>query len=624
MRRSWPLIVARLRRLLFHTHFCLLNIAVGQHLATRPLQPMEFLKAIQGAAQQLQEELTGRQPFVIHALERQAIVRSMQTLGSILDQEVETGATEPRRFGAAGLRRAATGVSTPQKSGISDTAVAFTALAKVMSPTLPSHVHLFGAIPDSLIPQILGCLAARDLSQVACVKTFRGFVSKASRLAFAARFGGMPSVLQPRIDERALWKDIVFVEDALATVERWEANDLQPQPTVFRLGGNHTPPKLLSTPAATNLYRRLSCIADGACRYMASEVDISHGNAITIEGAPVAGLVHRLDGLRTIAFAFMFAIVKYAAEPDGASIQHAAGRAIHDVCLMLNSDAHALTGHMAVISAGFFDSIAIVFDVTGTLHSQLKTDCLDKLTRGRVPKRRVLASERDAYDRAVSLAQSTYDALLASRVTSSRIMEQYVINEAPDHHIEVVMRLTKASPELFAHFSSLTQGQEHIIDDLVQSFNKEVFQQGLLDETISSSAHPHSSTDPQSGLISFSKETAAALALDKWLVVFRHMRTDEELRKRLLRAGLLEALSGILAAARAPVTVDEEDKINLTKALSRSLCRPVYFPSVLTSCMNSNLLEANKGAVLAEKMMAAVRRLPVAQATRLSSSSSLN
>jgi len=52
---------------------------------------------------------------------------------------------------------------------------------------------------------------------------------------------------------------------------------------------------------------------------------------------------------------------------------------------------------------------------------------------------------RTVYDRAVCLALSTYNALLASRVTSSRIMKQNVIKEAPEHHIGFVMRLTKVN-----------------------------------------------------------------------------------------------------------------------------------------------------------------------------------
>ena len=68
----------------------------------------------------------------------------------------------------------------------------------------------FGAVLGSLIYQNLGCLAARDLSHIACVKVFRDFVGTASQVAFAARFGDTPSVLQPGIDERALWNDIIL------------------------------------------------------------------------------------------------------------------------------------------------------------------------------------------------------------------------------------------------------------------------------------------------------------------------------------------------------------------------------------------------------------------------------
>jgi len=198
-----------------------------------------------------------------------------------------------------------------------------------------------------------------------------------------------------------------------------------------------------------------------------------------------------------------------------------------------------------------------------------------KLVNGNIPRRRVLATEKEAYERKVSLAQSKFDTLLNENITSSHIVEKFM-TESPEDNIDIIMSFNNANADLFKYFVQLTRSKGYIVDSLVQSFNKEVFQQGLLEAT-------NATADPSSRVqIYFATETAATNNLNKWFSIFKHLRASEELRQQLVRAGLLELLSGILAVARAPATVCEEDNINKIKSLSSALCRSETRRSMFT------------------------------------------
>jgi len=60
-----------------------------------------------------------------------------------------------------------------------------------------------------------------------------------------------------------------------------------------------------------------------------------------------------------------------------------------------------------------------------------------------------------------------------------------VVTESPQLNMDAIKRFTQASPELLKHFSVFARAQRHIIKDVVQSFNKDVLQQGFLDAAMS-------------------------------------------------------------------------------------------------------------------------------------------
>ena len=93
-----------------------------------------------------------------------------------------------------------------------------------------------------------------------------------------------------------------------------------------------------------------------------------------------------------------------------------------------------------------------------------------------------------------------------------------------------------------------------------------MFQKGL--EDAGSASEDSSSPPPQTSVFD---NTPSTVALEKWIPFFMVLRNRKEIWKNFCRAGILEVLSGILAAARPPKTVAEGDQIESIKLLSRRL-----------------------------------------------------